>query len=187
MTTDVLVAGGWNKNGGDLGAAVAETDANAVFRWIGRMPWVRVRDQLTGGSQAVLRLRFFAWGRDNIPVGRNDMRTRFVKTVVGLANLGGTVGVSLGVGSAISSAATSSPSSTTIPRSSPSTTAPWDQPPLPEHERCQHVERGGLLRDLCPRSSHNCRSRPAAGAREHSTSRDPSRAAPRDAGVSWLA
>ena len=57
MTTDVLVAGGWSKNGGDLGAAIAETDANAVFRWIGRMPWVCVRDQLTGGSQAVLRLR----------------------------------------------------------------------------------------------------------------------------------
>ena len=52
------------------------------------------------------------------------MRSRFVKTVVGLAVLGGTVGVSLGVGSAISSAATSSPGSTTIPRSSPSTTAP---------------------------------------------------------------
>jgi hypothetical protein len=52
------------------------------------------------------------------------MKSPLVKTVVGLAILGGTVGVGLGVGGAISSAATSSPSSTTIPRSSPSTTAP---------------------------------------------------------------
>jgi hypothetical protein len=51
------------------------------------------------------------------------MRSRFAKILVGLAVLGGTVGVGVGVGSAISSAATSGSSSTTTPRF-PSITAP---------------------------------------------------------------
>jgi hypothetical protein len=51
------------------------------------------------------------------------MKSRFAKILLGLAVLGGTVGVGVGAGSAISNAATSGSSSTTTP-GSPSTTAP---------------------------------------------------------------